>query len=179
MYNPSLSRRGPNGYEYATGKTPIRIPDSWVSSNNFPLYLAPYVWLILVSHSSLLAPVPVSKNSNSSLSSPYDETSENKLNWVSARSTPSNVLLTSLDSGNCSWILRTGSDFFCAIILLWIFISSVVLPDRVEFSDNLYSVFDIFLDITVPWGIWLPLTLSPTLTPLLLTCKTIVLFELP
>ena len=128
----------------------------------------------------MLDPVVVSKNSNSSLSSPYEETSENKLNWVSARLTPSNVVLTSLSVGNTSSILRTGSDFFRTTNLLWMFICSVIeLPDKVEFSDNLYSVFDIFLDMTVPWGIWFPLTLSPTLTPLLLTCKTILLFELP
>ena len=75
----------------------------------FARYLFPYILFALVLQLEKSKPPFKEKNSQSSLFNPYDDTFENKLNCVSARLTPSNVVLTSLVSLNISATFKTLS----------------------------------------------------------------------
>ena len=70
----------------------------------------PYSSLSLKYHSPGLSSLFPEKYSNSSSFSPYELTSENKLNCVSALSMPKSVEDTSEVSGNCSSIFNGASS---------------------------------------------------------------------
>ena len=100
---------GPKGYECEGGNASTVIADSLVISSIFVKKRLPYVLLILLSQLEKLFPSAKLKVSHSSVFIPYEETFENKLNCVSARFTPSKVVLTSVVSRNTSATYKTLS----------------------------------------------------------------------
>ena len=84
---------------------------------------------------------------------------ENKLSWVSARFTPSNVVLTSLVSLNCSSTFQVALDFLVAAVGLLISIKVLCLIPNADgwiFNSLLKTTLWLWLTsvICVPFGIW-------------------------
>ena len=159
-----LSYFGPKGYECEGGKASNVIADSTVLSSILLKYRLPYNSLILLSQLARLTPSAKVKASHSSEFNPYADTFENKLNWVSARFTPSNVVLTSLVSLNTSATFKTLSTF--AITDSWTLknsILSLVIPETPTLFDKVTASVNFWVT-TVSAGISWPRTLSPART---------------